>query len=369
MNPTSFENEHENNNEDNPNIFKSEQIIPETTPRVTGNFKIAENKEKFSSNSDSNNNNNADRQNFLQIIKDTLIYKLPLILLMVYIILVNNYVTLIYFTMGILLINLEFENYYMAAANKSPLSTPLREVSNGFMKIEIKFWLYLLLSIASTMLFIAKTLFCFLLMFDPLFISDMGVDENFLKNFDFYLTAHFKTRDVLLMLLPNFFFMVIAICLTITSFRDNKSRKMEIRWKLNLKDEFKKLDYINFVIAICFLIAPAFDFNLIGLIFLFWILFFMLFLSLKKIFRKFYYCLYFFYYFIKAFIAVIFFFNYFALIQMYNNNIPIVHNGFFNFAFLGINTFYNLNCVDVNKQFLMIFIKISNKTKEFRFHN
>lgn len=347
MNPTNFENENEKNIEDNPNIFKSEQIIPETTPRVTGNFQIIENKEKISSNSNSCNDNNVDRKNIIEILKDIVTYKFPLILLMVYIILVNNYVTLTYFIAGILLTNLEFENYYMAATKKSPLSTPLKNVSCGFMIIEFKFWLYLLLSILSTTLFIIKTIFCFLLMFDPAFISDLGVDENFLKNFDFYLTSHFKTHDVLMMLLPNFFFMVIAIILTILRFRDNKSRKNEIRWKLNLKEEFKKLEYINFVVAICFLITPAFDFNLIGLIFLFWILFFMLFLSLKKIYRKFYDSLYFFYYFIKAFIVVIFFLNYFALIQMYNNNIPIVHKGFFNFAFLGINTFFNIDSIDV----------------------
>lgn len=321
--------------------FHVDNFTTDPNIRITGNFNIHEPEIKNLPEIENSN----EKIGKAQILKEFVIYKLPLIALIIYVSLIHNYATLAYFMLCLCFINLEFENFYRKNPQKNSLQSPLHENTSGYYILNIKFWLYVLLSIITTILFILKVLFCFLSIFDPVFLANIHVSYDFLKNFDFYLTIKHDVSDILKMFLPNFFIMIISITLALKTRLSNKRK--EITWSLDLEEEFKILDIMNFMIMVCFLVIPAFDFDLTGICFLFFNLVVLLFLNLKRIYGLFYELLYYFYHFIKIIIIIIFFLNYFALIQVHHNNIPIANGGFFDYDFLGINTFYNIDSVDV----------------------
>ena len=279
----------------------------------------------------------------IDILKNVFIYKLPLTFLIVYIILVVNYVTLIYFMIGLLLINLEFENYYLKIIRPSPLSTPLKSNITLYKKINFRSLLYIVLIFCSLVLFIFKVIYCFLLMFDTFAVSRFSADPKFLENFDIYFDSTFKTKNVILSFIPNFFTFMIPLILVMLK---NESKTTEA-WDLNLEKEFSILKVLNSFIIVCFILVPAFDFHFIGLFFYFALLISILLNAVKRFHEKIIVILYWFYQFIKVILLLVFFLNYFGGIEIKNNNFNLKDHGFLNFSFLGIDSFTHIDSVDV----------------------
>jgi len=359
MNENDNENEQNNNQPlplDKPLTLGSfhdfiKEMKEEDHTRFTGQFNPQYPKEAAPEGSLSNNSSSDEPQiKILDILKNLVIYKFPLIFLIVYIILVVNYVTLIYFMIGLFIINLELENYYIKITKQSPLNTPLKNIAILYRKIDFTSYLYIVLIVSALIIFIFKIIYCFLMMFNPLSISD--IDPRFLQNFDIYFDSSFKTKEILLTLLPNFFMILVPLILVLMKKKEPK--KMEA-WDLNLNKEFNILIIVNGLIIVCFIILPAFDFNFFGMIFYLALLIAVLLNSMKRFYEKIMRVLYWFYQIIKFFLIFVFFLNYFGSIELNNNNLPLEERGFFNFQFLGIDSFYQIISVDV------IFLIILNK--------
>ena len=308
--------------------------------RVTSQFNPNANKEEEK---EFLNSSNTPLQ-WIDILKSVFVYKLPLVFLIVYIILVTNYATLIYFMIGLLLINLEFENYYIKQDHLNPLNTPLKNGSAYFLISSFKYYLYIALCTVALILFIFKIIYTFLLMFDPFFASKLGVSSEFLQNFDIYINTEFHTNDTLITFLPNFFVFIIALILLILKRREEK--KLE-KWILDLEQQFKILMIINYLIIFCFMIIPAFSFTFIGLVFLVLFLIMIIINALKKFYTFLNQMAYYFYHLMKLILLIVFFLNYFAYIQLNKENFHLHKEGFYNFNFLGINSFYDITSVDV----------------------
>lgn len=332
-------------NKDQPEL-KDEQDINleslkdfvEEPPRFTGRFN---NSLPIEENNPSNLSNSNVKMKMLIILKSLILNGIPLIFLLVYTILILNYVTLFYFMIALLLVNLEFENYYTSSTEKNPLNAPLKEEIILYRKKKLNYFLHFLIAIVSLLLFIFKIVYCFLLMFHPV---DFGVSDDFLKMFDIFLTRSFVTKDCLLMFLPNFIVMIISMVLIILG---NDSENKLNSLKLDLLHEFKILNFVNNLILICFLALPAFHFSFTGLIFYFLLLVAIFLNTFKKFYGVLFEWLYFFYQFMKMIFLIVFFLSYFAAIQIKKNNITIERNGFLNFRFLGLNTFYEIISIDV----------------------
>jgi len=196
--------------------------------------------------------NLSKRAYHMGFIKKFIFFQLPFLLLLAYSFLLRSYISIGYFFLALILVNMEFEKRYTVSKDIQKFSGDKHARLTDLFKFRnYTLGVYYLLLIFSLAVFVLKFLVLFLY-YSSYSTYQKIIDKIDPENFELYFIEEVGIKNVLLTILPNFgAIMVSAVILLFRAYLRNL--------KLNSMGKFRGLFVSKYIfITICALLVSAF---------------------------------------------------------------------------------------------------------------
>jgi hypothetical protein len=293
-----------------------------------------------------------------RIILDLFIFKLPIVGLIIYSAFLQNYITLVYASFALLLINNQLENYYYIKRKQSEQNNSslvergmsehlINNITEPYeiMIFDMKDYYHTVIFLLSTLLLLFKLSFLILIKY---FIQEAESWLNYrgiLSDCEIYIDRLLKTDDILKTFLPNAA-VVIAWPIIIYFSRKYTPKKADIE-EIHNKRTSRDLSFLLRLVILCGIgMLPFFSISLIGIFFIILMLVYFVIRMMhnpeeEKLTLGFYVIL-------KAAILVVFILNYATTVTTFKT----FEGTTWNFRFIGIYIFDRfLSGLNVNKKY------------------